>query len=472
MMALYQSQIKALTKLAPFGMLKRTLSLVVMALLAVNECSCAGAIPLTAERPKAEAIRATLKKEASTLNIPIEVSTDELARVLNQTIRKELYKGSTKTRGLAADVVRNGPIVVSAADNFLYVTLPIAMTLSYGMFEMKAIPLKLKFKATAGVTTDWRLQTEIYYQGLSDLLAEDVGIGPLSLKPRSIVEGITQPVQKVLSDLLTKKINELFPLKAEITKVWNTLQKPVSLDKNFNAWLKLVPREVMLYPLYAQNNRVRMSVGISTFAELVVGSEPAPAVQPPQPLPNLKLVNTFDKTFRIALNADLFYKDLRTIASNLLLNKQFDSDGKHIVIKALDLYGNGDKLVIKLQTEGSLEGLFYLTAKPVFNPQTGVFSVEDVDFEMQTKSLLLKSADWFLHGAIRGMIQEKLNMNLTEQLERSRQMAGKALTRVQLVEHVLLRGDIKNLKFNDMIVLEDKISIQVYTEGESAIYFE
>jgi hypothetical protein len=91
---------------------------------------------------------------------------------------------------------------------------------------------------------------------------------------------------------------------------------------------------------------------------------------------------------------------------------------------------------------------------------------------MQTMSLLLKSADWFLHGAIRGMIQEKLNMNLTEQLERSRQMAAKALTRVQLVEHVLLKGNIKNLKFNDMIVLEDKISIQVYTEGESAIFFE
>jgi len=470
MMTLYQSQIKALTKLAHFGKLKRTLSLVVLSLLAVNQCSCAGARPLTAERPKAEAMRATLKKEASTLNIPIEVSTDELAKVLNQTIRKELYKGSTKTKGLTADVVRNGPIVVSAADNFLYVTLPIAMTLSYGMFEMKAIPLKLKFKATAGVTTDWRLHTEIYYQGLSDLLAEEVGIGPLSLKPRSIIEGITQPVQKVLSDLLAKKINDLFPLKAEIAKVWNTLQKPVSLDKNFNAWLKLTPREVMLYPLYAQNNRVRMSVGISTFAELVVGSEPA--VQPPQPLPNLKLVNTFDKTFRIALNADLFYKDLRTIASTLLLNKQFDADGKSIVIKDLDLYGNGDKLVIKLQTEGSLEGVFYLTAKPLFNPQTGIFSVEDVDFEMQTKSLLLKSADWLLHGTIRGMIQEKLNLNLTEQLERSRQMAGKALTRVQLVEHVFLKGDIKNLKFNDMIVLEDKISIQVYTEGESAIFFE
>ncbi|GAC1465218.1 MAG: DUF4403 family protein [Desulfuromonadaceae bacterium] len=449
---------------------KRTLSLVSVSLLAVTLCSCAGVKTLTAERPRDEAFRTTLKKETSTLNVPIEVSTDELARVLNQTIRKELYKGSTKTRGMTADVVRNGPIVVVASDNFLYVTLPIAMSLSYGMFEMKAIPLKLKFKATAGVTPDWRLHTEIYYMGLSDLLAEEVGIGPLSFKPRSIVEGVTQPVQRMLSDLIAQKINDLIPLKTQIAKVWDTARKPILLDKNYNAWLKLTPLEVMLYPLYAQNNRVRLSVGISTVAELVVGTEPA--AQPLRPLPNLKLVNTFDKTFRIALNADLFYKDLRAIAAPLLINKRFDSDGKSITIKDFDLYGNGEKIVVKLQTQGSLNGVFYLTARPVFNPQTNIFSVEDVDFDMQTQDLLLQSADWFLHGSIRDTIQEKLNMNLTRQLEQSRQMAGKALARMQLMEQLFLKCDIKNLKFNDVIVQKDKISIRVYTEGESAILFQ
>ncbi len=211
-------------------------------------------------------------------------------------------------------------------------------------------------------------------------------------------------------------------------------------------------------------------MGISTFAELVVG--PEPAAQPLLPLPNLKLADTFDKTFRIALNADLFYRDLRAIAAPLLLNKQFDSDGKSIVIKNFDLYGNGDKLIVKLETQGSLDGVFYLTAKPVYNPKTNIFSVEDVDFDMQTKSLLMQSADWFLHGAVRGMIQDKLNVNLNRQLEQSRQMAGKALARVPLADHVFLKGDIKDLKFKDAIVQQDKISIQVYTEGESAIIFQ
>ncbi len=425
---------------------------------------------LTAEKPKVEAFRTALNKETSTLNIPIEMSTAELAKILNVSVRKELYKGSTKTKGLSTDVMRNGPIDISAADNFLYITVPVTMSLSYSMFETKPLSMKLKFRATASVTPDWRLHTDIFYLGVSDLLAEDVGVGPLSFKPRSIVDGITQPVQKLLSDLVAQKINEQLPLKTQVAKVWDTAQTPILLDKNYKTWLKLTPQEVLLFPLNAQNNRVKLSIGIRTFAEVVVGPEPATPAK--RPLPNLKLVNAFDKTFRIALNADIFYKDLRAIAAPLLLNKQFDSDGKSVIIKDFDLSGNGDKLVVKLETQGSLDGVVYLTAKPVFNTQTNVFSVEDVDFDLQTQSMLLKSAAWFLHGTIKGIIQEKLNMNLTQQLEQSRQIAAKALNRMQLMDHVFLKCDIHNLKFKDVLVQQDKLSIQVYTEGESAILFQ
>ena len=124
----------------------QVLALVSLSLLAMPPCSFAGVTSLMDERPGEEAYRTVLKKETSTLNVPIEASTDDIAGVLNQTLRKELYKGSTMTSGLTADVERNGPVVVSAADDYLYVTLPVAMSLSFGMFETQAIPLTLKLR--------------------------------------------------------------------------------------------------------------------------------------------------------------------------------------------------------------------------------------------------------------------------------------------------------------------------------------
>ena len=440
-------------------------------IISLSLSPCSGASQsLTAERPRDEAFRTELKKEISSLNVPNEATSEEVGKVLNQAIPKDLYKGSTKTRGLSADILRNGPIAVSAADNFIYFTLPVTMSLSYGMFETPPTPLKLKFRANPRITPDWKVNTEIRYMGLSDLLAENTGIGPISIKPRSIVDEITQPLQKLLSDLINRKVNEKFPLKSRIEQVWNAARKPVLVDRGRNAWLKLAPREVMISPLNTYDNRIRLSVGINSFAELAVGPEPAAA--PPSPLPNLRVVNTLGRGFRIALNADLFYRDILNIASPLLLNQEFHSDGKTIIIKDLDLYGNGDNIMVKVATEGSLEGTFYLTGKPRFDPTTNLFSVEGVDFDMETRSLLLKSADWFLHSIIRHRIQEKLNMDLTRRVEESRELAQKAIARVQLADHVLLRGNIKTLQLSDVLVQKDRISIQLRTEGESAVFVQ
>lgn len=455
------------------------------ALIATTLAGCAGVQPppssspatptpaamtkLTAERPRDEAFRTELKKELSSLNLLIETSADDIARSLNQSLRKELYKGATGTRGLSATIVRNGPVSVSAADNFLHFTLPVAMTLGYSMFETQALPLKLKFKANATITPDWQLTAQIYYVGLSDLLADQIGIGPLSIKPRSIVEGVTQPVQQVVSGLISRKINEMFPLKGEVTRVWNAAHKPVLVDKNYSAWLKLQPREIVLSPLYAGNNRVKLAVGIRTFAELVVGPEPGGV--PPGVLPNLTQVGTFDKSFRIALNTDLHYRDILRIAAPLLLNKEFGADGKTVVIRELDLYGNGDRLVIKVVTSGSLEGVVYLTGKPRFDPASNIFSMAEVDFDMQSQSLLLQSAAWFLHGTIKEKIQEKLTIDLTQRLGQTREMAGKAIAQVQLADHLLLQGSIKKLTLSDLLVQKERVSIRIYSEGDSTVLF-
>ena len=341
-------------------LLERPLPLLIAvpAIFTLFSCSSVtpGVKPLTAERPNDVAFRTELKRELSSLNVPIEASSDALARSLNQVIGREIYKGSTRYSGLTADVLRSGPIVVTAADNYLYLTLPVSVSLNYGFFKSPAIASKLKFKLAAKVTPDWKINAEIYYMGLSELFVEDIGIGPISIKPRSIIDGITQPVQKLVSEVVSRKINEAFPVRAQVAKAWEAAQKPVLLDKNFNAWLRITPREVILYPLFAQNNKVRLNVGIKSYAEVVVG--PQPAALPPVPLPNLTLVSNPDKDFRIALNADLFYRDILNIASPLLLNKDFGSDGKSIILRDIDLYGNGDRLVIKVVTSGSRGGVF------------------------------------------------------------------------------------------------------------------
>lgn len=436
--------------------------------IGATECATGAAVSqVTATQPAAEAQHRSLKKELSSINIVLETSDQELRDTLNRVLPRELYQGATGIRGVTARMLRDGSLQVQAADNFIHITVPVVVQFGYAMFETLPFKTSLRFKVSATVRPDWRLDPIIHYTGLSDALADNISIGPVSIQPRRMVEDLTQPVQRMLSAQVARKLQEKFPVRTQADKVWRAVQKPILMDKQYRTWLLLDPQEAFFYPLYAQRGQVRLGVGLRSYAELVVG--PEPATRPATALPQLKTAAGQDRRFRVALHTDLFYRDLLEIVTPLLLNKEFVSEGRHVVVKGIDLYGNGDRLAIRLTTAGSLDGVLYLTCRPVFNPQTNRFSVEDVEFDLQTKSLLLATAEWFLHGTIRDAIQERLNMDLSTRVQQARELAAKALARVQLTEGLYLVGNLQEMRLHDVLVQQEKLSIQIYSEGESSV---
>jgi hypothetical protein len=448
----------------------RFLPFLLLVLLAILPACSANRTLLTAPQPTEAPFRGELQPELSSISVSFETGADDLARILNQTVAKELYRGEVKGSGVTATVRRGGQISTAMNGDYIHIGVPVTVSLSYSFFKTPDMATKLKFKVRPAITPDWKIAADVQYTGLEDVLADEIGIGPVKLKPRSTVEGAIQPLQKTLGSLVSRQINEQFPLRPRLEKAWSAAQKPVLLDKKYRAWLKLTPKQVMLTPLKTDRNRARVNMGISTLAEVSVGPEPAAAT--PLPLPPLKNVTDLDRNFRVSVKTELLYKEIVAILSPLLLGKDFGSDGRSVVLKDFALSGNGERIVVRLETTGDLAGTFYLTGKPAFNPATNRFSVDEVDFDMNTQSLLLTSADWFLHGTIQEKIQEKLNLDLTTRLADAKEMAHKALSRVELADHVVMQGAVRDLRFNDVLVQKDRITLQLYAEGETAMVLQ
>jgi hypothetical protein len=444
---------------------------VVAALLSCSLAACStvntGTARINAQPPKDEALRMEQKKDISCLVVSVELSAQELSDALNRTVPRELYRGAADSGGASAHVVRNGAIRITAADNYLHVAVPIALSFQYGILETPRLPTTLKFRISPKVTADWRVDPDLRFDGLGEQLPKEIKIGPISLAPRGTAERVAQPVQQKLSSLITGKLNEKFPLQREVSNLWERFQKPIRLDKRYNAWLVLTPQDLSLFPLYAQKNELKLSLGLTTLADVVVG--PEPLVRQPQPLPRLKLGGVPDRKFRLSLNSELFYDDLLKIASPLLLNREIGQKGRSVILKGIALYGNGEHIIVKLETTGAVEGTFFLTGRPVLDPVTKRLSMQDVDFDLQSKSMLLQSADWFLHGSIRKTIEEKLNMDLTQRLAQATELASKSIAHVPLADGVFLSGTLNTVRINKVAVGKDRLAIGLYSEGETAI---
>lgn len=402
---------------------------------------------------------------ASSINLSIETSAADLSAIVNQSLPQELYKGQGGL-GTSVKVLRTGPVAVTANDNFIYLTLPIQLTFSYGFYESYPLRAGLRFKARVNITPDWRLKTELYYTGLSDNLADTLKLGPLSLKPKSMVEGITQPVQRLLAPIIDNKVNDAVQLRAKVAPLWQNAFNPSMINKEFSTWLKLTPEKVVMSPLLATNNQISLSIGVITGAAVTVG--PKPAATPARPLPPVQLQSSFDKNFHIQLATDIFFEDLVTALNPVLLDKTFGED-KKITIKKFSIKGEEGRLMVNLTSTGDFDGELTVLAKPVYNPQTNSLTFEEVDFDTKNAGWLISAGSWLFSSTIRSTIKEKLDSAVVEQLDKARVKASTSLSSMQLAERVRLTGTVKALSLGEAAVLQDRLSMQVVAQGEASV---
>lgn len=403
--------------------------------------------------------------QPSSINLTVEATAADLAAIMNQSLPAELYKGQGGP-GASVTVLRTGPVAVAANDNFIHVTLPVQVTFKYGLFESHPLRAGLRFKARAQVAPDWRLKTELYYTGLSDTMTDTIKLGPLSLNPKSLVEGVSQPVQRLLAPIIDNKVNDAVQLRAKVSPLWQNAFAPTLINKEFSTWLKLTPERVVMSPLVAANNRITLSIGVITGAELLVGPKPVPA--PARPLPPVQQLAAFDKRFHIQLGADIFFSDLVSALNPVLLDKTFGED-KKITVKKFNLKGDGGRLAVFLTATGDFDGELTILAKPVYNRATNTLTFEEVDFDTKSAGWLVSAGSWLFSSAIRGAIKEKLDSAVAEQLEKARLKASTALSSLRLAERVRLTGAVKSLSLGEAAVQQDRLSVQVVAQGEAGV---
>ncbi len=411
------------------------------------------------------ALPASAGAPPSTLNLSITATATDLAGLINRSLPNKLYEGQGML-GTTVTVTRNGPVGVTAAEDYINLYLPVQLVFRNAFSQSYPLPAGLRFKVRLQVTADWRIVTELIFTGLSEGLADTVKLGPLSLKPKGAVEGITQPVQRYLAPIIDAKVNDAVKLREKVAPLWAGAFVPTLVSKEFNTWLKLTPERIAMSPIRAAENQVRLAVGVIAGAELIVG--PKPEGTPPRPLPPVRVTPTIDKGFHLQLGVEVRFADLVTALQPVLIDKTFGTDNK-VTVKSFTLKGSEGRLVVTLTTTGDFEGELTILARPVFNPADNTLTFEEVDFDTRDAGWLVTTGSWLFGSGIRGTIKEKLDSAVVEQLAKARQKAGAALAAVRLADHVTLSGILSSLSPGPATVFDDRLTLQVIIRGETSI---
>ena len=175
----------------------------------------------------------------------------------------------------------------------------------------------------------------------------------------------------------------------------------------------LNPKQLRMQNLTANNDLLNISIGI-TASPLVSFEKTAPATTP---LPNLSTAST-PGGFSVYLDAALQYDSLSRVVNGYMAGKRFDiTDGlfaKHIVVKEVTMAGNNNgTLLIKVDFTGSFNGTAFFNGSPVYNGATKTLEVQNLDYDLETKNLLLKGAKWLFAGKIENELKKASSIDLS-----------------------------------------------------------
>lgn len=197
-----------------------------------------------------------------------------------------------------------------------------------------------------------------------------------------------------------------------VQQAWNILSQTYSLPNV--GYFNLHPKRLRMENINARNDMLNINIGISASPAITFENSNST----PTAVPDLAGSKN-NNGFNIFLEAALKYDSLSNILNGYLANKRFDlSEGlikKYIIVQHATLSGseNGD-MVIKLDFTGSFNGTVLFFGKPVYNEATKTVEVNDLDYDLQTKNLLLKTAKWLFSKKISNELKKYTTFSLAD----------------------------------------------------------
>lgn len=254
-----------------------------------------------------------------------------------------------------------------------------------------------------------------------------------------------------------------FDLRPYMQQAWNMLNNAYAIPQV--GYFSLHPKKLRMENINAKNDLLNINIGISATP---VVSFVKPEITA-SPLPNLTKTNNAGG-FNIYLEAALQYDSLSNVLNGYLVNKRFDvTEGifkKHIIIQHTTVTGDDNgNLNIRLDFTGSFDGTAYFIGKPVYNNDKKTIEVQNLDYDLKTKNLFLKTAKWLFNKKIINEMKSYTSFDLSQYYDTASKALNDWLNR-EWTKGIKGSGSVTDLKLTSVYALPQHLLIRSNCVGK------
>jgi Domain of unknown function (DUF4403) len=432
---------------------------------------CKTASVMNAPKPPEQYYAAQEASTPSTLSIPVSINSGDLVRSLNSRMSGPLYEDYSYTDnnndGLMLNLWKHQDVTLFLSGNTIKYRVPLKIwmkkKLIVGEAEVEGI-IALGMKTTYNIREDWSLNTKTEVE-FHEWIAKPVlktGLGNLNIEP--VVNIALVRSKKTIAESIDQYVSQQLSLKPYVEDAWNALQEPVLLDSAYKMWVKTTPVAIGMTPLYTDLNTIRAKISVECINEVSFGEKPA--FRANSNLPNLKNLPDAGDDFQLHFATDVPYPEAERLARGMMVGQVFESGKNKVRIEDIQMWGNNDRLVVNSKLSGAFNGNIYFIGRPKFDSLRNRIEVADLDFHVDTRNFLHRSASWLFQGTIKRQMAAAMSFPLDENVAEIKKTAQESLTNYEIQPGVMLNGVIDSVAVQGVRLTPTGIRVDLFSKGK------
>ncbi len=419
------------------------------------------------------------KSTTSTISMPMEITLKEIENQLNKSLNGLIYEDTNlQDDQTEMKIWKTGTIQLIEKDGKIQSVIPLKISTKFkygtdflGLNDTREILLNGKITLTSSVKlSNWIMNTNSRIVSIE-----------WNESPSIVVAGKKVPITYIINPTLTifkgtiaKKIDEAISqscnFKPYVLDVLETMSLPIKTSPEYETWFKIVPIEVYVTDAVLQKNKVVMDLGLKCNMITHVGQEPEKSID--KTAISFKPVTKIPTQTNASIAAISTYENASRIITKNFQGKEFSSGSRKITVQKVDLWLKDGKMIFALNMAGSVNGTLYLSGIPNYNTITKEIYFDQLDYVLNSKGILTKTANWLLQGTILKKIQENCRYSVQDNLDEAKKSMLPYLNNFSPMKGVFINGSLDDFYFEKVELTDKAIIAFIRGSGKMKVFID
>ena len=414
----------------------------------------------------------------SFINLPISVKLKDIENQTNALLNGLIYEDTNiEDDDIEIKIWKQAPIQIqnddSNPDKKIKTILPLKAFIKYRigtkklgveLYDIREFNLNGVITLSSEVAlTNWKLNTKTEFKSLNWKESPTMSI----LGKNMPITYLVNPAISIFKSKIEKKIDESIEKSMDFKpNVLSALEKicaPFQMSDTYESWLRIVPIEVYSTAAKIKKDQFLLDMGMKCNMETIIGKQPESKFNANKIV--LKPVAKIPNQITSNIAAISTYLDASEIMTKNFAGQEFGSGSKKVMVKNVEIWHKDGKMVIALDVLGSVNGTLYLNGFPQYNPQSKEIYFDKLDYVLDTKSKLMRTASWLAQGLILKKMQESCRYSIQPNLEEGKKSMASYLKNYSPMPGVFVNGKMEDIQFDKIQLTNQAIIAFIKING-------